>query len=109
MPIKIHAQHFELAEPQRSLIHAKAEKMVHLADRLSDPSSQIRVDLIHEHPKSPEEAFVCHLTLIVPHDTLRAESRGPSPEAAMDLAVGKMRGQIERYKAKEHHLNERHN
>ena len=108
MEIKIHTQHVHLSEEQKELIHNKIEKLTHLTDRLSDSSSEIKVDLSHEQSRKTEDAYECVLTMFVPHDTLRAEARAESLEASVDEVIEKIKGQIEHYKSKLHHLEDRH-
>lgn len=108
MEIKIHTQNLELTAEQEARVHEKIEKLTHFAHKIGDSASTIRVDLIHEASKKPEEAFVCTLTLFVPHDTLRAEARDASVEAVVDDVVEKIKAPIERYKDKMHHISERH-
>ena len=68
---------------------------------------EIRVELAHEEAKKNEEAYVCVLTLFVPQDTLRAESRSGTLETAIDEVLEKIKGPIERYKNKTEHLSEK--
>lgn len=108
MQIKIHNKHMQLSSEQMELIEAKVAHLTDLADRIKDESSEIRVDLSHEQSRAAEDAYECHLTLFVPHATLRAESRAESLENVVDQVIEKMKPQIEKYKAKEHHMNDRH-
>jgi len=108
MQIKIHTQHVELSEERSAYFMEKFEKMTQWADRLADESSEVRVDLIHQSAKKPEDAYECHLTLFVPHDKLRAEAHSDSLENAVDDVLLKIKSQIERYKDKTHHISERH-
>lgn len=108
MQIKMHSQHVDLSEEREAYIRDKFEKVTHWADRLSDESVEIKVDLIHQAAKKREDAYECHLTIYVPHDTLRAEAHSDSLESAVDDVIEKIKTQIERYKDKEHHISERH-
>ncbi len=108
MEIKIHSQHMELSSIQKEAIEAKFEKLTQFAHRVGDDSSEIRVDLSHEASKKPEDAYVCKLTLFVPHDTLRAEARESTLENAVDAVLEKIKAPIEHYKDKTHHISERH-
>ena len=108
MEIKIHSQHMELSAAQKEAIEAKCSKLAQFANRVSDDSSEIRDDVAHEASKRPEDAYVCKLTLFVPHDTLRAEARDSSLENAVDDVLEKIKAPIEHYKDKTHHISERH-
>ena len=107
MQIKINTQHCHLNAEQEAAITAKLEHLAKLGSRLSDESSQIKVDLIHEESRSQTDAYQCHVTFFVPHDTLRAEARGVTIETALDEVIDKLKTQIERYKAKLHHFEKR--
>lgn len=108
MQIKIHTKQLELRPHQKALVEEKISHLTHLADRIQDEASLIQVDLAHEAVKAIQDAYECVLNFFIPHATLRAEARAESLESAIDKAMEKIRPQIERYKAKEHHLNERH-
>lgn len=107
MQIKINTQHLSLSAAQEELFDRKVAHLAHLASRISDESSELRLDLKYRETRRPEDAYECHLTCFVPHDTLRAGSQGPSLENAVDEVVDKMKAQIDRYKDKIHHLHER--
>jgi len=106
MEIKIHAFNFQLADKQEAFIQAKVSKLENLAARLSDASAEAKVDVTLQSSKKNEELFACHLTLFVPGDTLRAEAQDASLENVLDDVIEKIKGQIERYKAKAEHINE---
>ena len=107
MEIKIHTRHVSLGEEREKIIRQKFEKLTTFAHRISDESSEIRVDLAHEESKKAEDAYLCTLTLFVPQDTLRAESRSASLESAIDDVLEKIKKPIEQYKDKMHHISER--
>lgn len=106
MEIKIHAFNFQLADKQEQFVQEKVGKLENLAGRLSDASVEARVDVTLQSAKKNEETFLCHLTLFVPGDTLRAEAQDASLENVVDDVIEKIKGQIERYKAKAEHINE---
>lgn len=108
MQIKIYTKNLELDARQKTMMEGKISNITHLAHRIQDESSVIQVDLAYEEVKAAEDAYVCALSLFIPHATLRAETRGESLENALDAAVEKLKPQIEKYKAKEHRMNERH-
>ncbi len=102
MQIKIHTQHLNLGESQEELILSKVQHLATLTERIKDDSSEIKVDLNHEQSRAQEDAYTCHITMFVPHDTLRAESSNSSLENSVDDVVSKLKAQIEHYKAKTH-------
>ena len=107
MEIKIQTHHVELGTERETYFYQKFEKLTQFASRISDESSEIRAEMEHEEARKPEDQYVCRLTLFVPHDTMRAESRSDSLENAVDDVIEKIKGQIEQYKDKIHHLSER--
>ena len=105
MEIKLHTRDVRLGKEREKVIRQKFEKLCKFADRIGDESSEIKVELAHEEAKKIEDSYVCILTLFVPHDTLRAESRSASLETAVDEVLEKVKGPIERYKDKTQHLS----
>lgn len=105
MQIKIKSQNLSLSDSQTKMIMEKVEKLAHLADRLGDESSEFRVEVRHEKSRKPADAYSCQLTIFAPHAVIRAESRDESVENALDDVLGKIKTQIDRYKAKIHHLD----
>ncbi len=100
MEIKIHTQQVDISAEREAYIRAKFEKITHWAERLSDESVEIKVDLIHQAAKKPEDVYECHLTLFVPGETLRAEAHSDSLENAVDEVIEKIKAPIQRYKDK---------
>lgn len=100
MEIKIRSQHLNLSDSQKDLIETKVKKLSHLSDRLSDESSEFRVEVKHEKSRKTSDAYVCQITIFAPSAVIRAETRNETIENAVDECVGKIKVQIERYKAK---------
>lgn len=107
MEIKIHTRDVRLGVEREQEIRERFGKLTKFADRIGDESTEIRVDLIHEESRKKEDAYSCILTLFVPQDTLRAEGRSASLETAIDEVLEKIKGPIERYKDKLHHISDR--
>ena len=107
MKIKILTQHLELGKERETYIRQKFKKLTQFAHRISDESSEIRVELAHESSKKSDDQYVCRLTLFVPGDTLRAHARSGSLENAVDDVIEKIKKPIEHYKDKMHHMSER--
>jgi ribosomal subunit interface protein len=107
MELKIQTHHVELGEEREAYLRQKFEKLTQFACRVGDESSEIRVEFEHEEARKTDDKYVCRLTLFVPQDTLRAESRGATLESAVDEVIEKVKSQIEHYKSKTHHMTER--
>lgn len=106
MQIKIISQNLNLSDGQESFIREKVEKLSTYAVRISDESTEIKVDLSYKQSKDPKDAYSCKLTLFVPGDTLRAEGRSDSLRSVLDETIEKITGQIERYKNKTQRISE---
>lgn len=107
MQINLHADNLSLDEKQEKQILGKFEKLTRFADRLSDEASEMKINLQYEHTGKPRFRFACIVTVFVPRDTLRAETHADTLENAIDDVIDKMKKQIEHYKSKLHHLEER--
>jgi putative sigma-54 modulation protein len=105
MQIKIKSQNLNLSDSQKEMINAKVGKLSHLADRLGDESTEIRVEVRHEKSRKPSDAYICQLTIFAPQAVIRCETRDESVENALDSSIDKIKTQIDRYKAKMHRLD----
>jgi putative sigma-54 modulation protein len=102
MEIKIKSKNLTLGDKQKESIEAKVAKLHKLADRLSEESTEFRVEIRHEKSRKAEDAFVCELTIFAPGSVIRAETNGETIENAVDECMDKIKTQIARYKAKIH-------
>ena len=102
MQIKIKSKNLNLSEGQKNAIYGKVEKLQNLADRLSDESTEFRVEVRHEKSRKADDAYICQITIFAPSTVIRAETRNSTIENAIDECLDKIRVQIERYKAKIH-------
>lgn len=100
MQIHIQGHKLKISQSENDYIHQKMEKIIKLAHRLKDDSSEIRVDVYHHASKAPEDAISCTITLYVPKATLRGESHGNQVCESIDLAKQKLIPQIATYKEK---------
>ncbi len=107
MEIKIHTHNVNLGDDQMEAIRKKFEKLSHFSDRIADESSEIRVELSRESSQKKDDTYTCVLTLFIPKDTLRVESHDASLETTIDEVLEKIKGPIERYKDKMHHISDR--
>jgi putative sigma-54 modulation protein len=73
-----------------------------LSQRVDDESTLVRVDVEHNSVKTSNKNISIQVTMVVPHAVVRAEVEAISPEEGIDLAVDKLKKQIERYKTKQH-------
>jgi len=100
MQIKINSQHLNLSDDQKSSIQAKVERLQNFADRLSDESTEFRVEVKHEKSRKTGDAYICQLTIFAPNAVIRAETRSETIENVVDDCMDKIKTQIERYKSK---------
>jgi len=107
MNINIVERNINLSEERRAMIKDKVSKLSHLADRVQDESTEIKIEVEHEESRVADEQDICKITIFVPQDTLRAEARSDSLINALDDAISKINPQLERYKDKMHHISER--
>ena len=107
MQIKIHTQNLSIGKKKKEIIYHKVEKLTRLSNRLDDESCEIKVELSHEESRSPNEAYICNITIFAPSKTLNAKTRSDSIINATDLVIAKLKKQIEHYKAKIHRMGER--
>jgi len=102
MQIKIKSKNLNLSDRQRDSIETKVSKLQNLADRLSDESTEFRVEVRHEKARKNTDAYICQLTIFAPNTVIRAETRNETIENAVDDCMNRIKAQIERYKAKIH-------
>lgn len=100
MQIKIKSKNLNLSDSQKEAIETKVTKLQNLADRLSDESTEFRVEVRHERARKSTDSYICQLTIFAPNSVIRAETRNETIENAVDDCMNKIRSQIERYKAK---------
>jgi putative sigma-54 modulation protein len=90
--IKISARHGHLSEETQQFIRDKAEKLLHLFERLT--MIEVLVDLKKEGAQVEFVVQAEHK-----HDIVATE-RGKDVPTAVDLALDKLEGQLRRYKEK---------
>jgi len=106
MQVTIIQKHINLSESQKDYIQEKIENLKHLGQRVDDESTQVRIDVEHNSVKTSNKNISLQVTMHVPHAVVRAEVMAISPEEAIDLAVDKLKKQIERYKSKQNRRGE---
>jgi putative sigma-54 modulation protein len=102
MQVSIIQKHINLNDAQKEYIQEKIENLKHLGQRIDDESTQVRVDIEVNSSKTTNKNISLQVTMLVPHAVVRAEVMAVSPEEAIDLAVDKLKKQLERYKGKQH-------
>jgi len=94
--VKISVRHGHLNEDTLAIIREKAEKLLHLFERLT--MIEVTVDM------KKTEAEKCTIEFVVQaehkHEGLVARESNHDVIAAVDLAVHKIQGQLRRYKEK---------
>lgn len=100
MQISIVHRHINLSEGQREYIEEKITNLKHLGQRVDDESTQVHVDIESNNIKTSNKNISLQVTMFVPHAVVRAEVLGITVEEATDLAVEKLKKQLERYKAR---------
>ncbi len=109
MQIKIKSKNLNLSDSQKEGIEFKVAKLENLADRLSDESTEFRIEVRHEKSRKASDAYICQLTIFAPGTVIRAETRNETIENAIDDCLDKIKGQIERYKSKIHRSDKKTN
>jgi putative sigma-54 modulation protein len=90
--IKISARHGQLSESTHAFIREKAERLLHIFERLT----LIEV-VVDQKKEGVQVEFVVQAEHR--HDFVATE-RGPDAQTAVDLALDKLEGQLRRYKEK---------
>lgn len=100
MQVSIHEQGLHLNEAQKDYILEKIDNLKKYEERVDDESTQVRVDVETNNLKTSNKNITVQVTMFVPNAVIRAEVLGLTIEEAVDVAVEKLRKQIERYKTK---------
>lgn len=100
MQIILRTPNIHLEDQERAYLERKVLHLESLADRVSDESSRIHIDVRQTDVKTTDRKLHIQGTLHVPHEMIHAEARGMTFEEATDIFVEKLRKQIERYKEK---------
>ena len=100
MQFTIHEKGLKLNDMQRDYIMEKVDHLKTYSDRVNDESTQVRIDVEMNKMKTTNKNFTVQITMFVPNSVIRAEVYATSIEEGTDLAVDKLKKQIERYKEK---------
>ena len=97
----IHERSLSLNETQKDYVTEKIVNLKNYGERVDDESTHARVDVEHNKMKTSNKNITVQVTLTVPHAVIRAEVFSTTVEEGVDLAVEKLRKQLERYKSKQ--------
>jgi ribosomal subunit interface protein len=100
MKIRIYEKDIKLTLKEEEYVQTKMEKLMTMAKRIKDESTELRVDIRKKETKDKDDSITCVITLYVPKDTLRVSENGSKINEAVDKAQETMFPQIEKYKAK---------
>lgn len=101
MQFTIHEKGLKLSDSQRDYIMGKVEHLKNYGERVNDESTQVRIDVETNKLKTTNKNYTVQITLYVPHAVIRGEVMATTVEEGTDLAVEKLKKQIERYKTKQ--------
>lgn len=100
MQVSIINKHLHLSDDQKAYIEEKIGHLKHYGERVDDESTQVRVDVESNSIKTSNKNISLQVTMFVPHAVVRAEVLGITVEEAIDLAIEKLKKQLERYKGR---------
>ncbi len=100
MQVTIHERSLNLNEDQKGYITEKIDHLKTYGERVDDESTHVRVDVEHNKIKTSNKNITMQVTMHVPHAIVRAEVMATTVEEGVDLAVDKLKKQLERYKSK---------
>jgi len=102
MKIQIFSHSVNVGENQKSYIEEKIGNLSKYEERVADEATSVRVDIEYSANKTDGDKISTQITMYVPNAVIRAEVKGVTVEETIDLAVDKLKRQIERYKTKKH-------
>jgi putative sigma-54 modulation protein len=102
MKIQLFSQSVTLGDSQKEYIEEKINNLKKYEERIADEATVVHVDIEKTKVKSGDEKISTQITMHVPNAVIRAEVKGSTIEETADLAVEKLKKQIERYKTKKH-------
>jgi putative sigma-54 modulation protein len=102
MQVQIFNRHINIADDQLEYIREKIFNLKSYGEGIDDESTEVRVDIESNKNKTSNKNTTVQVTMIVPRAVIRAEVYCVTVEEGIDLAVEKLKKQIERYKGKKH-------
>jgi putative sigma-54 modulation protein len=100
MQVQIFDRHISLSDNQLEYIREKVFNLKDYGEQAADESTQARVDVESNKIKTSNKNITVQVTIFVPHAVIRAEVYSTTVEEGIDLAVEKLKKQLERYKGK---------
>ncbi|MFC1750837.1 ribosome hibernation-promoting factor, HPF/YfiA family [Pseudomonadota bacterium] len=101
MQVTIFDKHMRLNDDQKDYVQSKIEHLKKYSDKVDDESTKVRVDVESKKSKISDKDISVQVTMYVPNAVIRAEVVSTTIEEGTDIAVDKLRKQIERYKTKQ--------
>lgn len=101
MQFTIHEKGLKLSDAQRDYVMDKVDHLKNYGERVDDESTQVRIDVETNKMKTTNKNYTVQITMFVPNSVIRGEVYATSVEEGVDLAVDKLKKQIERYKEKQ--------
>lgn len=100
MQVKFVAPGLNLSERQKDYVESKIQRLKKYANRIADESSLAKVELKEQRLRTSGRVILCEVTMNVPRAVIRAEVQASKLEEAIDIAVEKLKKQIDRYKGR---------
>jgi ribosomal subunit interface protein len=94
MDVIVRSHHVELTPSLRAMARRKLGRL----ERLASDAARAEVDFADQRNPRIADHTRCALILHLRHGTVTARAVGPKPEVALDLALDKLRHQVERRK-----------
>lgn len=101
MQIQIFDRNIRLSDKQLEYIREKLFHMKNYSEKVADESTQVRVDVENNKMKTSNKNITVQVTMFVPNAVIRAEIYATTVEEGIDLAVEKLKKQIDRYKSRQ--------
>jgi len=100
MQVQIFNRNIRIDDDQLEYIREKIFNLKSYGEGIDDESTEVRVDIESNKSKTSNKNVTVQVTMIVPKAVIRAEVYSTTCEEGIDLAVEKLKKQIERYKGK---------
>lgn len=100
MQVQIFDRHISLSDNQLEYIREKVFHLKFFGEKVDDESTQVRVDVEGNKSKTSNKNVTVQVTMFVPHAVIRAEVYSTTVEEGIDLALDKLKKQLERYKGR---------
>ncbi|MCC7197427.1 ribosome-associated translation inhibitor RaiA [Candidatus Peregrinibacteria bacterium] len=102
MQVQIFDRNITLSDDQTDYIREKIFALKDYGHEVDDESTVVRVDVESNKMKTSNKNITVQVTMFIPHAVIRSEVYATTVEEGLDLSVGKLKKQLERYKGKRH-------